>query len=194
MRIHINTTTGFALFLESSSSSPTILSSSTICPFSVAVCLQIQLSRSSIDISSTKHRNYNGTKPSNLSIKRGGIRAFCKSMDWETAGGPSRNSSHNISKTDNCAIQKKNKLTQTREKPRNENLAITRCNWEEKGKECHPWNHPVFVCFQVDDNNIPKRKEINILKWSGRLIDQCEREWSLPSCLLSTDKIHDPDI
>ncbi len=56
----------------------------------------------------------------------------------------------------------------------------------------HPWHHPVFVSFQVDDNNIPKRKENNILKWSGQLIDQCEREWSLPSCLLSTDKIHDP--
>lgn len=50
------------------------------------------------------------------------------------------------------------------------------------------------MSFQVDDNNIPKRKENNILKWSGQLIDQCEREWSLPSCLLSTDKIHDPDI
>ncbi len=107
MRIHINTTTGFALFLESSSSSLTILSSSTICPFCVAVCLQILLSRSSIDISSTKHRNYNGMKLSNLSIKRGGMRAFCKSMDWETADGQSRNSSLNISKTEYCAIQKK---------------------------------------------------------------------------------------
>jgi hypothetical protein len=162
------------------------------------VCLQILLSRHSINISSTKH-NYNGMKLGNLSMKRGGIkrgeiRAFCKSMDWETAGGPSRNSSHNISKTNYWAIQKRNKLTQTREKPRNENLAITRCNWEERAKnDIH--DITLFLClFRWDNNNILKRKENNILKWSGRLIDQCEREWSLPSCLLSTAKIHDPDI
>lgn len=147
MRIHINTTAGSALFLESSSSSLTILSSSTICPFSVDVCLQILLSRSSIDISSTKHRNYNGVKLSNLSTKTRGMRAFCRSMDWETAGGPSRNSSHNISKRDYCVILKKNQVNTNKRETKKWKSGNYKVQLRGKGQRMTSMTSPCFCVF-----------------------------------------------